>query len=140
MLILSACGAAEEKSLEGFQEFAQEQEYSLMDCTQQFESYGYIKQAWIAISSDGSHQVEFYVLDSEESACVFYQENYQILSEHEEDAKSCVKLSTSQKQNYEITGTAGYGCITRIGNTCLYAVVDRASADQVKEFKRRFGY
>lgn len=137
---ISGCGEKEAKSMEEFQAFAQEQGYSLTDCTQQFESYGYIEQAWIAIAEDGSYQVEFYVLDSEESACVFYQENFQILSQYEENAKSCVKSSTSTVQNYEITGTVGFGCVTRIGKTCFFAVVDQEAAGAVKRFKQQFGY
>ena len=103
-------------------------------------SSDYIEKALVAISEDGNYQVEFYQLADEEGACTFYLENYNILAGHESDAVSHVESSTKSTQNYEITGKEGYGCISRIGNTCFYSVADKDYKKEVKDFKKEFGY
>ena len=55
-------------------------------------------------------------------------------------ALSHVESSTKSTQNYEITGKEGYGCISRIGNTCFYSVADKDYKKEVKDFKKEFGY
>ena len=138
--VCTGCGAKEAKTMDDFTALAKELGYTISDCTEQFADYGHIDQAVLAQSPDGKYQVEFYDLDSEESACVFYQENYEILSEREEDAVSHVSSGTDSAQNYEITAKAGFGCVTRVGETCFYAVVDKEYADEVKSFKKELGY
>lgn len=140
LLLVAGCEKKEAKTTDDFSAFAEEKGFSINDCTQQFEEYDYIEKALVAISEDGNYQVEFYQLSDEEGACTFYLENYNILSQHEDDATSHVESSTKTAQNYEITGKEGYGCISRIGDTCFYTVVDKDYKKEVKNFKKEFGY
>lgn len=140
LLLVAGCQNKVAKTEDDFTTFAEEKGFTINDCTQQFEEYDYIEKALVAISEDGNYQVEFYQLADEEGACTFYLENYNILADHESDAVSHVESSTKSTQNYEITGKEGYGCISRIGDTCFYSVADKDYKKEVKDFKKEFGY
>lgn len=138
-VILIGCSKAEPVTAEEFAEVMENRGFTVSDCTEQFEDENFIKKVLVAVSPTGDYQVKFLTLEGEEAAKDIYEETCEILSTGWEQT-SIHESSGSQKQNYEIIGTDGFGCMTRIGATCFYAVVDEDFKKQVEEIKNELGY
>ncbi len=134
------CGGREVPSVNDVISEMEADGFIIKNSIEQFADYEYVEQAYIAIAPDETYQVEFYDLDSEENAASFYAANYNILSESEDNSQNHVSVTMGNYQNYEITTKTGFGCITRVGDTCFYAVVGNDYSDDVRMIKDELGY
>lgn len=138
--VVGGCRKKVEKSAEEFTEIAEEKGFTVNDCTYQFEDAGYVEEALVAVSDDGAYQVEYYRLSDEDTAREFFNNNYSILAENESESTSHFAVNGNSIQEYKIKDEYGYSCISRVGRTCFYAVVDKEYENDVDTFKMEFQY
>lgn len=107
-------------SSENFKTIMEENGYIVQDAIEQFANYDYIKSVYIAADKDLNYQIEFYVIEDDESAIQFFNNNKSIF----EDSKGEVITETSADvkncSRYTLNTNNLYKFISRINNTVVY--------------------
>ena len=114
--------------------------YQVLDGTEQFADYDYVKKAYLAIDYDKNYQIEFYQLSDEENAINFYKNNKSIF----EDGKgSKYKETNNSGKNYEkyrLITKDKYKVVSRIDNTVIFINVDDDLEKTVDDVLKELGY
>ena len=96
VLLLTGCGNKEAITADDFSTIAEKYDCTVIDVMNQYSSYGVVDNALVARNSDG-WQVEFYVLDSENSAASMFNTNQ---SNFENSKSGTTTESSSNVGNY----------------------------------------
>lgn len=141
VFILTGCGNKEPITSEQFNSKMDEKGYKITDVSQQFENYKTIEKAYVARSSDYTHQIEFYELSTDEAAIKFYENNKSIFVSSLGN-KVTNQLDTNSKNvsKYHVGSNGYYMAISRIKNTVIYARVEDAYAVKVADIIKDLGY
>lgn len=139
LLLITGCGSKNAISSAKFMSVADDYDCSITDVINQFEQYGTISEAYVATNTN-DWQVEFYVLNSEDSAISMFNTNKTIF----ESYKSGKQVETSTNMNnyatYSLTTNGHYMYLSYVDNTLVYVRVNDTYKDVVKEFIDDLGY
>ena len=114
--------------------------YNINDITNSLTSYSYIKNAVMAVSKDGSYEIEYYKFEDEDSAFNFLDNKKMAISMlvgengifQDEDNDKYAKYSRE---------TDTYYCIVfKIGTTVICSDVRVAQKDDVNKVLSKLGY
>ncbi len=140
MLLLTGCSKKNPVTAEDFEDVMEENGYTVMDVTERYESYEEIENVLLAVNSDGSYQIEFYVLSEEKWAVNMYEEN----AEKFENQKTSIAVESSvnigNHSRYNLVSGGSYMLVSRIDNTLLYVEADGSKADEIKAVLKEIGY
>lgn len=141
LLLVSLTGCTKKTVIttEHFKSIAQSHNYILTDATNQYASYGYIKEATIA-SIDSDSQVEFYVLDTEENAKYMFTLNKTKFESSKGSASTEKSFELGNHASYTLNSNDSYMYLSRIDNTLIYVNVPSESKDTVKSFVDELKY
>lgn len=123
-----------------FMNIMQEKGYLIQDAKSQYYDNEKIEEAYIAYSSDYSHQIEFYVLTDEEAAIKMYESNRYVFENSKGNISSETSVTLKNYSKYTLSSNGKYKVISRIENTLLYLNVDSTYENTIKDILKQIGY
>ena len=122
--VLSLNTEKESMTASGFKTMMEGKGFTVSDATSQFAEFDYIKQAYVAVSSDYSYKIEFYELSNDEYATGFYNNNKEIFKSSKDNASIETSVALKNYAKYNLTTGKQYKVVSRIDNTVIYLNVD----------------
>lgn len=114
--------------------------YNAVDVLSQYAEVAQIKEATVIQGGNGNWQVEFYVLDTTDSAIGMYNTNVTSFDVFDTGTKAKATVSGKNYATYSLTTTDKHRYLGRVDNTLLYVDVDVKYKDEVKAFVDELGY
>ena len=115
-------------------------EFRIVDATSQFSEYEYVKQVYVAVSSDSAYQIEFYEFDSDQKGLDFYNTNSEKFENAQENGALKTTVSLGNYNKFVLSGSSKYQVVSRIGNTAVYVDADAKYKDDIKTIVEELGY
>lgn len=137
LLILTGC---DKKSVttDEFKTLASENGLTCVDAIEQFASYDFIKEATIAVPSDSSYQIEFYVLSDSSYAKSFFETNKTNFVKGETDIDSLKEGGNYSR--YSLNSSGKYMFVEYINNTVIYVNTDESNQEAIDTFIKDLKY
>ena len=139
-LLLFGCSKREAISYGDFKSMAEKNEYTVVEVTEQFKEYDYIKGAYLAVSSDTNYQVEFYLFEDDKGAKSFYDLNKEIFESQGSGSNVSTTKDSKNFNKYTLITDKMYNTITRIDNTVVYSTSNKNYKDNVIKLVNKLGY
>mgnify|MGYP004662872861 CR=1 FL=1 len=139
LFILTGCGNKKAATVETFEQVSKEHGNEIVDITDQYQKYENIEKAIISKNTD-NWNVEFYILNSNDSASSMFNLNKETFEEESEGASSQTSASFGNYETYTLTTGDYYMHLCRIDNTFLYVKVKKENKDAVKKLVKDLGY
>lgn len=114
--------------------------YVISDAKNQFMSYDYIREAYVASSNEYSYKIEFYVLSDKDYATKFFDNNKAFFEESKGEIEAETNINEGNHSKYEISANGKYSVVSKIENTAVYVNVSEEYKDIVKEVLVELGY
>lgn len=141
VLLLTACGS--KKAITG-QEFINtmlDQNFKVLDVKEdQFSDYEEIKEAYVALSENEEYQIEFYVLDNNDSAVRLYNHNKEIFEDSKSGMSTDSYVNLKNLNKYTLSTDGRFKVLSRIDNTMAYLNVESEYKDEVTTILKKLGY
>lgn len=125
---------------EAFKTKMEEKGYHIIDAIEQFAAYDYVKKAYLATSEDYSYKIEFYELEDDNYATLFYNNNKAILEASKGSASAENSIAIKNYAKYSLSSNGKYMVVSRINNTVLYVSVEETYKDAVKGIIEEIDY
>ena len=138
LLSLAACGKPVLSSDE-FKAAAAANGCTPEDITGQYSDYSYVEQVIVARNSAG-WQVEFYVLDSADTAAALFGNNRAEIEASKGAVSSNASVTMGDYSSFSQTGSGTYSRVIKSGSTMLYAQVPKEYKEAVTGFFKALGY
>lgn len=138
LLVVTGC-SFNKKALtaEEFTKIAEENDLITADVkVSQFSEFETIENAIVAVNTEG-WQIEFYVLDSKESAKSMYNKNREAF---DEETGTTTKIEVGNYTKFSKKSKEKYLVLSRVDNTLLYVDVARDKQKQVDKIIEALGY
>lgn len=139
LFILTGCGNKTAASIETFEQVSKEHGNEIIDITDQFQSYENLEKVIISKNTD-DWNVEFYILNSEDSASSMFNINKETFEKEKKDISSQSSSSFGNYETYTLTTGDYYMHLCRVDNTFLYVKVNKENKDAVKKLIKDLGY
>ena len=139
VFLLTGCSNKEAIATDDFKTIAENYNCTIFDVMNQYSSYGTVENALVAKHSDG-WQVEFYVLDSENSAISMFNTNQTNFENSKTGTSTGSSSSMGNYSTYTLNSGGTYMHLCRVDNTFLYVKVDDAYKDTVEKLIKDLGY
>ena len=122
-----------------FNKVMSEEKFTVTNLSKDFEDIKEIKEVFIAQSPKLDYQIEYYVLDSEESESKFYENNK---NKFQKEAKnySQVEMTGLNYERYSQNTNTSYQVISCVEKTCIFLNVNKNKKDEVKSILEKFNY
>ncbi len=139
LFILTGCGNKTAASIETFEQVSKEHGNEIIDITDQYQSYENLEKVIISKNTD-DWNVEFYILNSEDSARSMFNLNKETFEKEKKDISSQSSSSFGNYETYTLTTGDYYMHLCRVDNTFLYVKVNKENKDAVKKLIKDLGY
>ena len=136
----TGCGNKNVLSVDDFNKKMEDKGYTVQDASSQMSEVKEIENVSIAIDKDQEYQIEFYKLDSADSAVIFFNENKEIFENSKTNNNSYSEANMANFSTYTLTTNDKYKLLSRIDNTVLYIDVLKDAKSEVKELVKQLGY
>ncbi len=124
-----------------FKSKMEEKSYTVTTSTNQYSNSS-IKESYIAVAKNYGYQIEFIVLDSDDSAISMYrtnESNFEV-EKNKATVKSYTTVSLANYAKYTLLANNKYKVISRIGNTLIYIDANANYKDEIKTVLDELGY
>lgn len=139
MFCLTGCSEKTSITAEDFRVLMEANGHTVMDATEQFSDYDEITQVYIAVLGEGDHQIEFYELDTAESAQRLYAGN-KVIFEESSASGSHTSASAANYNSFRMTADGYYKVLSRIDNTMIYVNSPEEYKSEIKTILEEIGY
>ncbi len=139
--LLTACGSKDPVSTVDFEATAAQKGYIVQDGTDYFKDYDYIKLVTLAAPQDKAFQIEFYELNSEDTAKSFYNSNKNnfVMMKGEDSIDKSDSGSNFDLYKLEVYGK--FMMIERVQNTVVYVPsTDSTNKTSIESFLNELKY
>ena len=140
LFVTTGCGNKTAISSEDFKVTMDGKGYKIIDATSQFAEADYVKQVYVALSSDSKYQIEFYEFDTDDNGLEFYKTNSKEFEKNEEVGAIKTSGSLNNYSKFTLSDSNKYQVVSRIGNTAVYVDVDAKYKDDVNALLDELGY
>lgn len=137
-LSLSACKSREPITADIFQEKLKSQEYEVADATVQYTEVEQILMTQVA--EKGSVHIEFYEMDSKDSAAAIFNGNKQKIEGYKSGSNVATSVSLGSYQKYNLTTSETYYIVIQLDQTFIYAYSDQADKKILDGIIEDIGY
>lgn len=127
-------------TVEEFKSAMKNKGYIIIDVREQFASYDYIKDAYIAMTDNGEYQIEFYKMSDKENAVMFYEHNKSVFESSKSSSSAQTNNDMKNYSKYTLQSNNKYMVISRIEDTVVYVNVDSKYKDNIKDILKEIGY
>ena len=117
-----------------FKSIVRDNGYYVISTKNQFSSYDYIKEAYLA--RNDSINIEFYIMSDIDNTNAFYEYNRDIMDAN----RTNTSLYKEKNNKYTLTTTDKYMVISCIDTTCIYVDTDIKNKDKVNNILKKLGY
>lgn len=114
--------------------------YTIMDVTSQFANNEDIKQAYIATNNDYSYRVEFYEIENDDYAKVFYNNNKANFVSSKKDSDEETYEDSENNSKYILSTESKYKVVCRKRNTVIFINADNKYKDTTNDILKELGY
>lgn len=125
---------------EKFKSLAAEKGLQCEDATAQFAAYDFVQEVTLALSSDASYQIEFYVFSETENAQSFFATNQANFEAAKGNPYTSGSFNGKNYATYSLTSNGKYQFVEYVGNTAVYVDTDKANKSTIEEFVKAMGY
>ena len=125
---------------EKFIEIAKEKGYNIGEVQKETLNNTNVTSAKIAVSSDYRYLVEFYILNSSETASSFFSECKSNLENSKEEGTIPTEESSKEYEKYTLKSNGKYMYLVRVNNTIVQLNVNEQDEKAVTEFVNALGY
>ena len=139
LFIITGCGNKKTVDVETFTKIAKDQGYKVVDVSEQYSSYSYIKSGTAAKASEKWH-IEFYILEDKVGAINMYNVNKDKFNEQKSDSKTYSEKAFYNYNKYTLKANGQYMYLSRIDNTLLYCNVQTKYEKAAKKLIKKLGY
>lgn len=139
IVLLTGCVNKNKLEPNDFVDLVEQNNYKTTNVIDNFTTYPKIKNAFVAQNEDMTYQLEYYELETNEDAKLFFNSNKEILAKLE-GAKATANIETDKYQKYIQSTEKAYSLISRIDNTVIYANVKIEYKDEVNKIIKTLGY
>lgn len=137
--ILSVATKEKERiTAEEFYNTMQGKGYIVVDATEQYAEYDYIKKVYIATPSDYSYKIEFYELTDNNLSLQFYNNNKSLIENSQNSTR--VDLNGVNSNKFAIKSNGRYSTISRIDNTNIFVNEKTEYEEEIKQILQELGY
>lgn len=140
LTMFTGCGKKKAVTTDEFKALAVEQGLSCIDAVEQFVDYDYVKEVTIAVPSDVSYQIEFYVLSDSSYAQSFFSTSKDNFDMYKSESSTEISKNGSNNASYSLNASGRYMFVEYIDNTMLYVNTDEASQSAVEAFIKELKY
>ena len=140
LFTLTGCGNNTAITSDDFKSKMESSGYTVQEATNQMSDYDYIKQVYIAISSDSTYQIEFYELSDNDYASSFFNNNKKTFEDSKSSGSTETSVSVGNNEKYTLTTNGKFKVVSRIDNTVIYLNVDDNYKSSVKDVLKNLGY
>ena len=139
LFTLTGCGNKTAITSDDFKSKMESSGYTVQEATNQMSDYDYIKQVYIAISSDSTYQIEFYELSDNDYASSFFNNNKKTFEDSKSSGSTETSVSVDNNEKYTLTTNGKFKVVSRIDNTVIYLNVDDNYKSSVKDVLKNLG-
>lgn len=139
LITLTGCGNKKVASSSDFKSIAESNDYIVSDVKNQYSAYDSVKEAYVA-QHNSEYQLEFYVLDSSDSATQMFNTNKKTFEGYKGSSSSESSSNMGNYSKYALTSSGYYMYLCRVDNTLLYVRVNDSYKDSIKDFVKKLGY
>ena len=139
IVLLTGCGNKKSIDVEGFTKIAKDKGYEVVDVSEQYSAYSYIKSGTVATSSN-EWQVEFYVLEDEAGAKNMYNINKAKFENEKRSSKTYSEVNIKNYSTYTLKANNQYMYLSRVDDTLIYCNVKTKYEKEAQEFIKELGY
>lgn len=137
----TGCGDKNPISADDFKSKMEEKGYTVVEATEQFTDFDYVKKVYLAVDKDTNYQMEFYQLDNEKNAKGFFASNQKIIEDSKgKITKFEISISGGNNEKYTLRTEGKYKYVSRIENTVIYFDVDEKYKDDIDEILDEIDY
>lgn len=141
VVLVSACDSKKEAiDDEEFRRIMTDEKFEIVNVEKQFEQYGYVDEAYVALEENNNYQIEFYELEDENYAKSFYENNKKIFQASETDSSIYTNVDLTESNKYTLTTDTEYKVLSRIDETVIYLNADKEYKKEVQSILKKLGY
>lgn len=140
LLTVTGCGNKTAISADDFKTKLEDKGYTVQDATDQMNGVEEIKKVYIAIDADEKYQIEFYELNNEDNASVFFNENKEKFEKTKSSTNSETSSSMGNYSKYALTTNGTYKAVSRVGRTVIYIDVEDDNKSKVQSILKELDY
>lgn len=142
-ILLTGCNIGKDKDSITSDEFCskmQDENYTIVDSSDQFSSVDGVNNVYIAIAPNYSYQIEFYELTSDSQAKESYKKNKDTFENLKTSVSANTEVELANYSKYTLVSNGKYMVISRIDNTFIYVNVSSEYKDDIDNILSDLGY
>ena len=139
-LTITACGGNKAITSDEFKSKMESKNFTIYNTKSQFASYDQVKEALLAYNEEKDYKIEFYILDTKDSAKIFYKTNKENFEEEKEGLATTTSVDLNNKNRYTQADSNTFKLISRIDNTVIYVNVNKEYKEDVSNILKELGY
>ncbi len=124
-------------TIDDFKKTMEKAGYTTLDASAQFDRD--VAESVTVARKDG-HQVEFFLLTSEENAVTSFESNVSRLEKKQGNSKVTTSTSASNYNTYTLSVNDRFYKVSRIGRTMIFLNVPQEQKDAVSDILASMGY
>ena len=140
VIVITGCGNKKAIDSDKFKKIMTDMDFQVVDAKYLFSEYDQVKEVYVALEKDRNYQIEFYVLDTDDSATDFYNTNKTIFEDSKGSTSSYKTVNLGNVSKYTLTTDGQYKIISRIGNTAVFVSEDIKYKDDINKILKKLGY
>lgn len=141
-LMLAMFTGCNKKSVttDDFKALATEKGLACTDALEQFAAYDFVKEVTIAVPSDSSYQIEFYVLSDSSYAKSFFETSQINFDMNKGQTYSDTSKDGGNYARYSLNSNGRYMFVEYIDNTMLYVNTEESNQSTIEAFIKELKY
>lgn len=139
-LTLTGCENKKAITIDEYKDIMSTNSFVLNDAKNRLSVNSNIKDIYIAANPKDNYQIEFYVLESVDTAKTFFSENKTRFSKEVGKNKIETKSKKGNSEKYTVTSLGQYRLVSRIENTVIYLDTRESNKKKVDEILKELGY
>ena len=141
LVIITLSGCSKKNiNMDKFTEIMKKNGYSVSNITDKYKGISQLKEAATSINESDKWQIDFYVLDSNESALKIYNNNVDTFKFLKNDKDKEIVKTDKNYSKYILITNNSYGVIAINNNTIIYISANSKAKDKIDKLLREIGY
>lgn len=125
---------------EEYTSITQKEGYTINDITDSLTNYSYIKSAVMAVSKDGTYEIEYYKFEDEDSAYNFLDNKKMAISMLAGSNGTIDDVENDEYAKYSQETETYYCVVFKVGSTVVCSDVKVDQKDEVNKVLNKLGY
>lgn len=125
---------------ESFEALMTEKGFTVSRADSVVDEYSFVRNVVLAVSPDGSYQLEFYEFADSEYAGNFFASNKELFESAKVGSSSSASTSLKNFEKYTMTNSGRFYAVAVLDNTGIYVTADAEYKDAIKEILKELGY